>query len=136
VTAFETAPEPEHAQAANFEHKIALLGWDEPRDGELTVYWQAINTLLADYQVSLIFEDASGAELARWDGRPAGYNFPATRWQVGEPVFGQYPLPERAGAPGNRYVTIAVYSPDAPDGLDLRDEADNAAGKRVRIGPF
>jgi 4-amino-4-deoxy-L-arabinose transferase-like glycosyltransferase len=133
---FPTAPSPEQPQTANFDHKLALLGWDAPHGGELTVYWQAINSLPADYQVSLIFEDASGVELARWDGRPAAYNFPTTRWRVGEPVLGRYPVPIEAGASGGRYATIAVYSQDAPEGLDVRDQADNPAGKRVRIGPF
>jgi mannosyltransferase len=133
--AFKTAPAPHHAHGANYDHKVALLGWDEPAGGELTVYWQAINTVPEDCQLSLIFEDASGAELGRWDGRPAGYNYPTSRWRVGEPVFGRYPIPER-GLPGERYATIAIYSPDSPEGLDLRDEADNPAGKRVRIGPF
>lgn len=133
---YPAAPAPQHPQAANFDHKVALLGWDAPRDGELTVYWQAINTLPADYQVSLILEDAAGDELGRWDGRPAGYNYPTTRWRVGEPVFGRYPLPPSDAARGERYATLAIYAPDAPDGLDLRDEADNPAGKRVRMGPF
>jgi hypothetical protein len=131
-----SAPQPQHPQSANFDHKIALLGWDEPQGGELILYWQAINTLPADYQVSLIFEDASGAELGRWDGRPAGYNFPTTRWRVNEPVFGRYPIPQAAGQPGERYATISLYSSDEAVGLDLRDAADNPAGKRIRIGPF
>jgi hypothetical protein len=129
-------PVPQHAQGANFDHKLALLGWDAPKDGQLTVYWKALNALPADYQVSLIFEDAAGKELGRWDGRPAGYNYPATRWQVGRPVFGPYPVPVTAGAPGERYASLAIYSTDSPEGLDLRDEADNPAGKRVRLGPF
>jgi hypothetical protein len=132
---YSEAPIPQHTQAANFDHKLALLGWDEPEDGKLTVYWQAINTLPADYQVSIIFEDSAGTQIGRWDGRPAGYNYPTTRWQVGRPLFGRYPVPT-TGLPGERYATIAIYSPDSPQGLDLRDEADNPAGKRVRIGPF
>ena len=133
---YSPEPEPQHPQPANFDHKLALLGWDEPRDGGLTVYWQTLNALPEDYQVSLVLEDGAGNELGRWDGRPAGYNYPATRWRVGEPVFGRYPIPASSVPAGERYATIAIYSPDDPQGLDLRDEADNPAGKRVRIGPF
>ena len=134
--AYAAWPQPQHTDAANFDHKLALLGWDDPADGELTVYWRALNTLPEDYQVSLVLEDATGATLGRWDGRPTGYDFPTTRWSVDQAVFGRYPLPAPAGAKGDLYVTLAVYAPDAPDGLDVRDAADNPAGKRVRLGPL
>ena len=133
---YPSSADPQHADAANFDHKLGLLGWDDPIDGELTVYWQALNSLPEDYQVSLVLEDASGAELGRWDGRPAGYDYPTTRWSVDRAVFGRYPLPGSAGASGERYVTLAIYAPDAPEGLNIRDVADNPAGKRVRLGPL
>lgn len=133
---YPASPEPQHSDAANFDHKLALLGWDDPARGELIVYWQALNTLLEDYQVSLVLEDAAGTMLGRWDGRPAGYDYPATRWPVGRAVFGRYPLPAPAGFTGDLYATLAVYVPDATEGLDIRDVADNPAGKRVRLGPL
>lgn len=133
---YPTEPQPQHDQDANFDHKLALLGWDDPQDGLLTVYWRGLNTLPADYQVSLIVEDAAGNEVGRWDGRPATYDYPTTRWAVGEAVFGRYPLPLSGGAAGDYYVSLAVYAPDAPEGLDIRDVADNPAGKRIRLGPM
>jgi 4-amino-4-deoxy-L-arabinose transferase-like glycosyltransferase len=134
---YPTRPEPAQPVGANYGHRIALLGWDKPRNGHLTVYWQALEPLDRDYQVSLVLEDATGQELGRWDGRPAGYGYPAQRWQVGEAVLGQYDLPLPAGAPeGDYYVSLAVYDPDEPSGLDIMDIADNPAGKRVRLGPL
>ncbi|MGE5602330.1 MAG: glycosyltransferase family 39 protein [Nitrososphaerales archaeon] len=133
---YPAQPQPQHEQGANFDHKLELLGWDDPVQGQLTVYWRALNTLPADYQVSLVLEDAHGTQLGRWDGRPAGYDYPATRWPVGKALFGRYPLPLPAGAQGDHYVSLAVYAPGAPDGLDIRDVADNPAGKRVRLGPI
>ena len=104
---------------------------------QLTVYWRVLNTLAQDYQVSVILEDAQGREVGRWDGRPAGYDYPTTRWQPGQEIFGRYPLPLPADAPAGDYtVTLAVYDETHPDGLDLRDAADNPAGKRVRLGPL
>ncbi len=86
--------------------------------------------------MSLILEDADGREVGRWDGRPAGYDYPTTRWQPGQALFGRYPLPLPAGAaPADYYVTLAVYDESDPAGLDIRDVADNPAGKRVRLGP-
>lgn len=134
--AFPSSPEPEHPDGANFDHAIALLGWDAPRAGRLTVYWRALRPLAADYQVSLILEDGQGVELGRWDGRPAGYDYPTTRWRTGEALFGRYPLPAAGQGRGELYVTLAVYTADAPNGLDIRDVADNPAGKRIRLGPL
>jgi uncharacterized membrane protein len=131
------APQPAHPDGANYAHKIALLGWDDPAQGRLTVYWRAINRLEADYQVSLILTDAGGREVGRWDGRPAGYDYPTTRWPPGQALFGRYPLPLPAAAPaGDYYASLAVYDAADPSGLDLRDVADNPAGKRMRLGPL
>ncbi|PKO22132.1 MAG: hypothetical protein CVU38_10995 [Chloroflexi bacterium HGW-Chloroflexi-1] len=135
---YPTVPQPAHAQDANFDHKLELLGWDDPQNGKLTVYWRTLNTLLADYQVSLILEDAvgQGGLYWRWDGRPASYDYPTTRWRPGQALFGRYPLPLPPDAPsGDYFVTLAVYDANHPDGLDIRDLADNPAGKRVRLGP-
>jgi 4-amino-4-deoxy-L-arabinose transferase-like glycosyltransferase len=134
---YPASPEPEQRLGANYGHRIALLGWDNPRNGQLTVYWQALQPLDRDYQVSLVLEDETGKELGRWDGRPAGYEYPAQRWEVGEAVLGRYDLPLPADAPrGDYYVTLAVYDPAEPSGLDIMDVADNPAGKRIRLGPF
>ena len=134
---FPAEASPAHVQSANFDHKLALLGWDDPREDQLTVYWRVLNTLPQDYRVSVILEDAQGREVGRWDGRPAGYDYPTTRWQPGQEIFGRYPLPLPADAPAGDYtVTLAVYDETNPDGLDLRDAADNPAGKRVRLGPL
>ncbi len=136
-TTIAPAPAPMHADGANYAHKLALIGWDDPRDRVLTVYWQPLNRMTADYRVSLILMDEAGREVGRWDGRPAGYDYPTTRWQPGRPVFGRYPLPlPEAAAAGNYYVSLAVYDDADPAGLDIRDVADNPAGKRVRLGPL
>lgn len=130
-------PQPEHEQAADFGHQVALLGWDQPRDGLIAVYWRALQGLDRDYQVSLRVEDLAGKEIPGqgWDGRPATYNYPATRWPPGQAVFGRYPLP--AGLPaGGYYITLAVYDSREPSGLDIMDVAGNPAGKRVRLGPL
>ncbi len=68
---YPAEPQPQHVQGANFDHKLELLGWDDPRDGQLTVYWKTLNTLPADYQVSLVLEDW-GRQGGRPLGRPPG----------------------------------------------------------------
>lgn len=133
---YPAEPQPQHADGANFDHKLALLGWDDPAGGRITVYWRVLNTLQRDYQVSVALEDAAGSEIGRWDGRPASYDYPTTRWQPGQNLFGRYQLPLPPGAPaGDYYVALTIYDASDPAGLDIRDIADNPAGKRVRLGP-
>jgi hypothetical protein len=141
---YPDTPQPEHADGANYAHKLALLGWDSPKRGQITLYWVALNTILKDYKVSLVLEDAAGNALGRWDGRPAGYLYPTTRWQPHQALVGQYPLdtvyfPVPLSAqppPGDLYLTVAVYGDEDPSGLDIMDVADNPAGKRIRVGPL
>ncbi len=56
----------------------------ETAPGGLWLYWQALQPGLPDLQASLVVRDAAGATLLSQDGRPAGYDFPTTRWQTGE----------------------------------------------------
>ena len=134
---YPDTPQPEHADGANYAHKLALLGWDSPKRGQITLYWMALNTILKDYKVSLVLEDAAGNALGRWDSRPAGYLYPTTHWQPHQALVGQYPLPLPAQPPpGDLYLTVAVYDDEDPSGLDIMDVADNPAGKRIRIGPL
>ena len=134
---FLAGPQPEHLQAADFGHQVALFGWDGPQDGQMAVYWRALQGLDRDYQVSLRLEDLAGKDIPGqgWDGRPATYDYPATRWRPGEVVFGRYPLPAELPA-GGYYVTLTVYDSREPSGLDVMDVAGNPAGKRVRLGPL
>jgi hypothetical protein len=135
--AFPTGPRPAHADSANYAHQIALLGWDDPQNNQIIVYWRALNPIGRDYRVSLVLEDALGREVGRWDGRPAGYDYPTQRWRPGEALFGRYPLPLPTGAAAGEYsVTLALYDDLDPAGLDIMDVADNPAGKRARLGPF
>jgi hypothetical protein len=132
--AFRTEPSPDHDDGANFAHRVALTGWDDPQDGAITLYWRALNPIESDLKVSLVFEDAMGREVGRWDGRPAGYDYPTMRWRPGEALFGEYPLPDSLIS-GDYTVTVAVYDDADPSGLDIMDIADNPAGKRVRLSP-
>jgi mannosyltransferase len=143
---YPTSPQPEHPMQANFSNQVALLGWDGPQSGalsaaqsgpqdgeQITVYWQALQPLTRDYQVSLVVEDTAGKEVGRGqDGRPAGYAYPTFRWQPNAPVFGRYGLPKLP--PGDYTVALVVYDATEPSGLDVLDVAGNPAGKQVRLG--
>ena len=130
-------PQPDHVAAAQLRPQARPAGLGRPGR-------RRVDGLLAGAQHPARglpgVADPRGcggqSSIGRWDGRPAGYDYPTTRWPVGEPLFGRYPIPAPPFLPGQRYATLAIYSSDEPDGLDLRDAADNPAGKRVRIGPF
>jgi len=48
------------------------------------LYWQALRSDLPDLQVALTWRDAAGQVVRQAITRPVGYDFPTTRWQVGE----------------------------------------------------
>ena len=82
---FPAEATPAHVQSANFDHKLALLGWDDPREDQLTVYWRVLNTLTKDYRVS---RDPGGRAGPR--GGPVG-------WPAGQLRLSDHPLAARAG---------------------------------------
>ncbi|NUQ39253.1 MAG: glycosyltransferase family 39 protein [Caldilineales bacterium] len=70
------------------------------------LYWQALQPDLPDLQVAITLRRASGQILAQHDLRPAGYDFPTTRWQMGE----IYPHWLAAGLPpGPLTLEITLY---------------------------
>ena len=90
-----------------------------------------------DYQVSLVLEDAAGE---RWAAGMAGPPATTTRRRAGGPARrssgGIRCRCPQARRPATTTVTLAVYDAADPSGLDIRDVADNPAGKRVRLGPI
>lgn len=76
--------EPPLAQpGVDFDDQLRLAGV-EKAPGGLWLYWQALQSNLPDLRISLVVRDAAGNVLLQQDGRPAGYDFPTMRWQVGE----------------------------------------------------
>ncbi len=74
---------PTTGPQADFGGKLRLVGIEAGERG-LWLYWQALQADLPDIQVAMTITDEAGQVLHEQDGRPAGYNFPTTRWQVGE----------------------------------------------------
>jgi len=74
---------PTNGPQVDFGGQLRLVGV-ERGEGGLWLYWQALQPDLPDIQIALTITDAAGAVLFEQDARPAGYDFPTTRWQVGE----------------------------------------------------
>lgn len=137
------APEPGTARAANFKDKVALLGFDAPTPtpadtgASFNLYYQALDASSDDYQVALRVRDAAGNLWGKQDRRPAGYNYPTTRWKKGEALFGAYTVPLLAGAPaGNYFVEVNFYAASDPSGLDVLAPNGAPVGKTVKVGPI
>ncbi|MBI4786384.1 MAG: glycosyltransferase family 39 protein [Chloroflexi bacterium] len=140
---FEPAPQPGIARPANFKDRVALLGFDTPnptpsdQGASFNLYWQARETLGDDYQVALRVLDAAGSLWGKQDRRPAGYNYPTTRWKKGENLFGAYTVPLVAGAPaGDYFVQVTFYTASNPSGLDVLAPNGAPVGKSVKVGPI
>ena len=102
--------------------EITLLGYDPPEQvltaalpTWLTLYWQATDSPL-DYQVVLRLLDQTGAEAARWTGRPAQGNYAADLWRAGEIVKDVWPLQVPPETPVGSYnLEVALVDPTQPD---------------------
>ena len=73
---------PVAGPTADFGGLVRLIGL-EPGEGGYWLYWQGLQPGLPDLLVDLKLLGANGEVLAQQEGRPAGYDFPTTRWQPG-----------------------------------------------------
>lgn len=73
---------------------VQLAGAEATAEG-VWLYWQALQPDLPDLQVALSLRRGNGQVIGQQDMRPAGYDFPTTRWQSGDiyPYLLAQPLP-------------------------------------------
>ena len=113
-------PFPEHppatGQGADFGGQLRLAGI-EAGDAGLWLYWQALQSNLPDIQIALTITDESGHVLYEQDTRPAGYNFPTTRWQVGESYPSWIPLDTP-----NQALLVRLVAYDATTGEKIAEQ--------------
>jgi 4-amino-4-deoxy-L-arabinose transferase-like glycosyltransferase len=140
---FSADPQPSTKVAANFQNAIQIIGFDAPTPtpadtgASFNLYWQVTDTLEEDYVVALRVLDAQGNMWGKQDRRPAGYNYPTTRWKKGEYLFGAYSIPLLAGTPaGNYFVQAIFYTKDNPNGLDVLAPNGAPIGKTIKLGPI
>jgi len=140
---FPSEPRPQYVASVNFGGDLALLGYSATQETtpsgqpvELTLYWQALRPLSSDLRLALRLSDTQGHTWGRFDGRPAGYGFPTTRWPAATPFPGRVALPIAPGTPPGQYrLEASVYPADRPDQpLDVLDARGAPAGKSRIIG--
>ncbi len=124
-----------HPGDFNFGNKLHLLGYDQTGENQVTLFWEALQPLDKDYNVSLSLRDTTGQVWGRWDGRPTSYLYPTNRWRVGQVVFGRYDLPQVPGRPPGDYgLEVGVYTKDDLSGLDVLDSAGIATEQAGHAG--
>ncbi len=133
-TSFPSSPAPDFKAEVNFGGKVKLLGYDW--DGKtLTIYWQALEPMEKDYQLSLRVTDRKGIFWGQIDRRPASYLYPTFRWRAGEMIPGEVELPLPPGAPPGKYrLFLSFYDPQSLQALDVLDAMGAPQGKQAFLG--
>ena len=76
----------------------------------VTLNWQALTTVPANYMLALRLHDSTGFELAALDVQPTGGVYPTGAWRAGEAVADQYQLALPSGLiPGEYPLTVTLY---------------------------
>ncbi len=132
---------PSQSQLANFDQRIALLGYTLPtrsvKPGEsvsLSLYWQARAELDRDYTVFVHVLDAAGTIVAQSDHQPQGGNYPTSIWDVGERVRDEFALNLPNDLANGKYqIKIGWYDLGTGARLSARDENNQTLGDYVLL---
>ena len=124
----------------NFGNLVTLRGLLQLPDNnaEVTLFWEPLQALTEDYQVSLRLLDDAGVEWS--DGtrvsRPADYLYPTTRWTPNNVVPGRQALPWLSGAPpGDYWLEVGWLTADGA-GVDVLDAKGNPQRRVLTLGPI
>ena len=109
---------PDQPTDAVFGDAIRLIGYDLRQTGlasggpvTLTLYWQPLHSLDADYTTFIQLFDAAGAKIAQSDQRAGGVYYPTTLWKPGE-ILGdthRLTLPANPGRPPYKLL-VGLYT--------------------------
>jgi 4-amino-4-deoxy-L-arabinose transferase-like glycosyltransferase len=140
---FRDVPVMDELVDVRFRGGLRLLGYSLParaaRDGAMHVilYWQGLQRMTKEYQVSLRVMDRSGHEWGRLDRRPAAYAYPTSLWRPGEILFGESTIPLVRSAPPDEYLLqLRVYSLDEMKSVDVLTGTGESRGKTFTLGPI
>jgi hypothetical protein len=117
VTAIPTA---QHPLAIDLTGSLRLLGYDaailsphQQTTVRLTLHWQVLAPVGADYKVSARLLDAEGNQIAQIDDVPVHNTYPTSRWKAGETIADVYDLAVPPDTPSGQYrLLVILYQPD------------------------
>jgi hypothetical protein len=91
---------------------------------DVTLYWQALNTLPADYTVFVHLLDEQGRLVAAHDGMPADNGFPTGAWPPGLLVEDKHTITLPPDLPPGTYqVNVGLYLFETGERLPVSDAA-------------
>lgn len=97
--------------------EVALLGYDLPRPqlapGDtlpVTLYWQALGSIAADYTISMSLRTADGGVIAAQQSRPGNGSYPTTTWRADEQLRDWHDLTIPATTPTGLYDLVVGLS--------------------------
>ncbi len=127
-------PSPQHRVDARFGDRFQLLGYDLPAEpawpGEplrLTVYWQALQSIDADFTTFTHLVGPDGSLAGQSDHWPRNWTYPTSFWVGGEVVADEYLVPiDAAAAPGAYALLVGWYDSDSGERLPVVDAGGQA----------
>ena len=111
------AAPPAQLAESTFGNAIRLAGYDVASDAlkpggavEISLQWQPITRLDADYTTFVHLVNANGDKIAQSDHRPGGAYYPTSLWKPGETLVDRHTLalPEDLG-PASFMIVVGLY---------------------------
>lgn len=131
--------QPDTVVNANLNDAITLTGFaltphDAPEDRlDLTLFWQPLTAIAADYTTFLHLRTADGVTLAQRDSRPLDGAYPTSQWQPGETVIDPLTMALPADLPAGSYrLYVGLYRLDTLARLPVID--DTSGENAVYLG--
>jgi hypothetical protein len=131
--------QPDTLVEATLDNAIELVGYtlqiSQASQPTLTVtlFWQPLTPLTADYTVFLHLRNNDGATVAQHDGLSLAGAYPTSRWQPGEMVIDPFTLVLPADLPAGPYTLwTGLYQLETLERLPV---ANDASGENaIRLG--
>jgi hypothetical protein len=130
---------PQLKQRANFDYRIALLGYDlgagdTPRKFQFSLYFQALAEMVRDYTLFAHVINTNGEIVAQSDHQPQNRRYPTSTWDVNEQVRDDFALELPPDLPnGNYQIRIGWYDLATGLRLPLRDANNQSAGDAILL---
>ena len=113
-------PTRQHPLAVDLTDSLRLLGYDaavmsphRQTTVRLTLHWQVLAPVGADYKVSARLLDGEENQVAQIDDVPVHNTYPTSRWKAGEIITDVYDLTVPPDTPSGQYrLLIILYEPD------------------------
>jgi len=113
-------PTAQHPLTVDLVDSLRLLGYDaaamsphQQTTVRLTLHWQVLAPVGADYKVSARLLDVEGNQVAQVDDVPVHNTYPTSRWKTGETIADVYDLAVPSDTPSGPYrLLVILYEPD------------------------